>query len=202
MKNTVRWVRSLAVLACLGAFVTPAAAQTLGDAAKREAERRAKLAQTKKVITNADLDALPSRGALPAARPDAVLPVPVPEAPAVDRAAADPAETVAASEGEPAVLPAARVKRDEQHWRERAQVIRGRLTRLQSDAAALQGRVTSLNAEIDAASGSERTALGGELRQTTEALARVQEELRLIEGEWRAFENRAAEAKIPPAWIR
>lgn len=201
MKHTRLLLTSFVLLA---AFAAPAHAQTLGDAAKREAERRARLKETPKVITNADLDALPARGgAAPAARPDAVLPSLGAEAP-VDAAdaAATAAATVTPSEGEPQAQPTVRVKRDEEHWRERAQVIRERLTRLQSDAAALDGRVKSLNAEIDAGSGSEKTALAADLREASAALARVQEELRLIQGEWRAFEDRAAQAKVPPAWIR
>lgn len=204
MKNAGRMLRSLAMLALVGAFAAPAVAQTLGDAAKREAERRARLKDAPKVFTNADLDALPSRGAAPtAARPVAVLPALGAE-PAAAAPAAEPAAVAVAvaDEGKPGELPAPRVKRDEQHWRERAQVIRARLARLQADASALEGRVNALNAEIDAASAAERTALAGDLRQTSAALARVQEELRLIQGEWRAFEHRAAEAKVPPAWIR
>ena len=198
MKYTVRVFRSLAIVALFGACAGIAQAQTLGEAAKREAERRARIKETPKVFTNADLEALPSRGAAPAAaRPDVVLP-PVAAEPSVT----EPAAPAATTEGAAAALPAPRVRRDEQHWRERAKVIRDRLTRLQSDAAALDGRVKALNVEIDAASASERTALAGELTQTSAALARVQEELRLIQGEWRAFENRAAEAKVPPAWIR
>jgi hypothetical protein len=203
MKNTVRALTSFALLACLGAFAAPVHAQTLGEAAKREAARRARLTETKKVITNADLDALPERRAALATAParpgDVLAPVAAATADSAGDAGTDAAPP--AEPGAPAQV-TARVKRDEQHWRERAQVIRERLTRLQSDAAALQGRVGTLNSEIDAAAGAERAALAGELRQTTETLARVQEELRQIEGEWRAFENRAAEAKIPPAWIR
>lgn len=202
MKNAVRRLLSFVLLACVGAVAAPAHAQTLGDAAKREAERRARLTESKKVITNADLDALPSRAGAPSAvRRDAVLP---PAAPvAADAPEGDDAATAASPSGaEPPAPVTARVKRDEQHWRERAQVIRERLTRLQSDAAGLQGRVKTLNMDIDAASGAERTALGADLRETAGALARVEEELRQIQGEWRAFEDRAAQAKIPPAWIR
>lgn len=204
MKNAVRRLLSFVLLACVGAVAAPAHAQTLGDAAKREAERRARLTESKKVITNADLDALPSRAGAPSAvRPDAVLPPAAPDAADAPPPEGDAAATAASPSGaEPPAPVAARVKRDEQHWRERAQVIRERLTRLQSDAAGLQGRVKTLNMDIDAASGAERTALGADLRETAGALARVEEELRQIQGEWRAFEDRAAQAKIPPAWIR
>jgi hypothetical protein len=90
MKNTVLVLTSIALL---GLFVAPVHAQTLGEAAKREAERRARLKDTPQVFTNADLEALPSRGAPPAARPDAVLPTP-----AAEPSAANPAAPATASE--------------------------------------------------------------------------------------------------------
>lgn len=198
MKSIVLVLASLALLAAVAA---PARAQTLAEAAKREAERRAKLTEPVKVITSADLDALPSRGgAAPGtpARPKAVLPPAGAGAPADE---ADEADEAAASQGD-AQPYAVRVPRDEQHWRERAKVIRDRLTRLQSDSTALEGRVEGLRAEIDAASGSQRAVLSGQLQRTEETLTRVQGELRLIQGEWRQFEDRATQAKIPLDWIR
>ena len=206
MKNTLRVLSSVALVVCAGAFAAPAQAQTLAEAAKREAARRARLTESKRVITNADLEALPTRGgAAPAtpAKPDAILPPTVTEpAGSAVPATLDGAAAAMPADGQSDGPTPARVKRDEQHWRERAQVIRQRLTRLQSDAAALDGRVKALNAGIDTAPGSDRAALAADLRQAAEALARVQEELRLIQGEWRAFEDKAAEANVPPAWIR
>lgn len=198
MKNTVFVLTSFLLL---GAVAAPAHGQTLADAARREAERRARLKDPIKVITNADIDAVPSRGGATAAAPALPGALLAAAAEASQAATATPAATPA-----PAVEPRAdatvREKRDEQHWRERAQVIRERLNRLQSDAAALEGRVKGLTVEIDAASGSARAALADDLRQASEMLTRVQGELRLIQGEWRQFEDRAVQEKIPSAWIR
>lgn len=196
MKKTRLVFTSIVMLA---AVAVPLQAQTLGEAARLEAERRARLKEATKVFTNADLDALPSRGgATPVApaRPDAVL------APAGAEAAGAAPKATPADEAEAPVQPTVREKRDEEHWRERAQVIRDRLNRLQSDAVALEGRVDGLRAEIDAAPASQKAMLTGDLQQTSAALTRVQVELGLIQDEWRKFEDRAVQAKIPPDWIR
>lgn len=200
MKNTGRVLTSLSLLGLLGVVAAPVQGQTLADAARREAERRARLEQPTRVITNADIEAVPARGgAAPAAL--TLAGAAVETAPAETSDAADPAASPL-PEVEPPVNATIREKRDEQHWRERAQVIRERLNRLQSDAIALEARVKGLNAEIDSASGSARAGLADDLRQASNLLTRVQGELRLIQGEWRQFEDRAVQDKIPPAWIR
>ena len=203
MKNTLLALTSLVLLA---AFAAPLQAQTLAQAAKREAERRAKLTEPVKVITNADLDALPARGGAAPAVPvrlDAVLaPQGAVAAEAAAEAAGPPEAAMLASDAESPVQATVREKRDEQHWRERATLLRDRLSRLQSDASALEGRVEGLRAAISAASGSQRAVLSDQLQRTEETLTHVQGELRLIQGEWRQFEDRATQAKIPLDWIR
>lgn len=190
----------LTSLLLIGGFAAPSYGQSLGEAARREAERRARIKGAVKVITNADLDALPSRGSMPAAaapaRPDAML---VPDG----AGAADAAEPAAVATGaEPPGQAAVRQKRDEQYWRGRAQVIRDRLNGLRSDAAALEGRRDGLRAEVDTASGSQRAVLADQLQRTEDTLARVQTELRLIQDEWRRLEEGALQDKVPLDWIR
>src|SRR5687768_13244467 len=63
MKNTGLVLTSLVLLA---AFAVPVQGQSLADAARREAERRARLKEPAKVFTNADVDALPARATGPA----------------------------------------------------------------------------------------------------------------------------------------
>ena len=195
MKNTGL---VLTVLALLAAFAAPVQGQSLADAARREAQRRARLTAPTKVFTNADVDAVPSRGTAPTAqaRPEALLALAGAEA-----AEAAPVATPS-PDAEPSAAATVREKRDEQHWRERAQVIRERLNRLQLDAVALEARVKALGPALDAASGSQKAALGSELQEASTALTRVQNERRLIQDEWRQFEDRAEKAKIPAAWIR
>ena len=187
---------ALTSLLLIGAFAAPSHGQSLGEAARREAERRARIDATTKVITNADLLALPARGAAAPA-------VPTPPATILE-----PLEAVDVPLAAPAAdaplppVPDARQKRGEQYWRARAQVIRDRLTRLQSDAVALEGRRDVLRAKVDTASASQKSILTEELRRIASRLSGVEDELRLMQNEWRMMEAGALQDKVPLAWIR
>lgn len=200
--NTVmrKHSRFLLIAALLAAFAVPAGAQSLGEAAKREAERRSKLKEPVKVITNEDIEGASFlRGVsvrvddLKPAAATAVLS----DGPAKPADAAPTADGTAQADN-----PLVREKRDEQHWRERAKVIRDRLDRLQSDSTALEGRITALQTELQSASGSRATVLTNEIEEATKSLTRYQYELGLINEEWDKFEERARQAKIPVTWIR
>ena len=197
MKNRLAFLVLLTAL--LAGFTATAEGQGLGDAAKREAERRAKLKDAAKVLTNDDdkteRPAPHVKTAAPAAHPD----TPVPPAAAAAKPAAD---EKAAAEGDAADKPTVRDKRPEDHWRERAKVIRDRLDRLRADAAAIEGRVAQLQTELQSATGPRAAALASEIEQSNKELARFRADERLIDEEWTKFEERARAAKIPQAWIR
>lgn len=178
----------------IGGLAATAEGQTLAEAAKREAERRAKLQQVPvKTYTSADVEVRPGT----AARVE-TIPAPLPAAETTEAKPAGAADPKAAKVEPPKV----REKRDEDHWRERAKVIRDRLNRLRADAAAIEGRVAELQLALESASGAKATALNGELQQAAKDLTRYQRDLRLIDQEWNNFEDRARAAKIPLSWIR
>ena len=203
MMRTMGRMAIVCALVALGAASSEG--QTLGQAAQTEAARRARQKETGKVITNDDLKLLaPARatpdakGVNPVAPADAAAAVPS----AADAKPAEKPETPpAATEQQPEPVKA-RLKRDEEHWRERAKVIRDRLDRLRADAMAIESRIASLQLELQSATPETAPALTSEIDQATKDLARFNKELRLIEGEWRAFEDRAREARIPQTWIR
>lgn len=184
----------------LAGFAAPVEAQTLGEAAKLEAERRSKLKEPVKVITSADIEGASFlRGV--SVRVDDLKPA---AATAVLSAAPEkPADAAPqTAEGQQGPNPLVREKRDEDHWRERAKVIRDRLDRLRSDSAALEARITVLRTDLQSASGSQASALTNEIDDATKSLTRYQYELGLINEEWAKFEERARQAKIPVTWIR
>ena len=186
-----RWVIVTSVV-LLGSVALPAQGQTLAEAAKREAERRAKLQQVPvKTYTSADVEVRPGSG------PGRGKVETIPAEP--EPAEAKPAVPVAGAKAEG---PKVRLKRDEDHWRERANVIRDRLNKLRADAAAIEGRIAELRVELESASGAKATAISAEIQEATKDLTRFQRDVRLIDGEWAAFEARARDAKIPMAWIR
>lgn len=179
------------VAAAVGGGVAGLEAQSLGEAAQREAERRASVPAGGRVYTSRDLARLPNRPAppAPAAAPEGAAPpdtAPTPGGAAAQQESAKPA----APEPDAAK---ARQKRDEQHWRERAALIRGRLDRGRSDLNALAARVAELEVQPNS---------GPDLQQATADLARFQKELRFIEEEWAAFERRAQQDKVPTIWLR
>ena len=188
---------ALASLVTLAAFAAPLEGQTLGDAARREAERRSKLQGPVMVYTSADVEVRPGS---PAALPGELETIAAPAAEAGPAAAA-------AAPGDPKSQKAAEVvkgreKRDEEHWRERAKVLRDRLARLRADVAGVEERVAQLRLELGSASGAKAEALNSELLEASKDLLGFQRDVRLIEQEWATFEERARVAKIPLSWIR
>lgn len=170
-----------------------ASAQSLADIARREAERRKEVASGR-VITNADL-----------APVDSVV-APQTPSPAVPAASAADAAKPAAESGADAkrseqdagsATPAKpREKRDEPYWRARAQDLRQRLAKVNSDVAAAESRLV----DMDAVPGSSQTAREREV--TAAALARLQADARARLEELQRFEAFAQAQKIPPDWIR
>ena len=194
MKNRCALLMSVALFT---AFAAPAAAQSLGDAARLEAERRAKLKEQGKVITTEDV-----KSDRPAPAPAAAGSTPAGAAAEKPAAEKDPKAATADKEDEAAaVRKMIRDKRPEEHWRARAKAIRDRLDGLRANAAAVEGRIDGLRTQLQSASGGQAAALASEIEQSTKELERFRREYAFIEEEWTRFEARAREAKIPASWI-
>ena len=192
----------LIAVAALAAATTAAGAQSLGDVARKEAERRAAAGASKKVYTNTDLapESVPPATSPPAAATAPESPAPAPVRAAREAGAApktSPADGVATSTQD-GVTP-----RDEQepqrpndkgedYWRGRATLIRARLANQQAQIKALQQQVSSFG---DGSSRSERDI-------AVQALKKAQDDLVSLNDEWLRFERQARERNIPDAWIR
>jgi nucleoside phosphorylase len=162
----------IVVIATVGA----AQAQSLGDVARRESERRATITTTDKVYTNASLPA-PIVAAAPA-------PAPAPEPPPVDTLETMPAVKVSDFDD-----------RNEAYWRQLAEQLRVRMVRVMEDEAGLDARQRSLAAGLSATQVEERKVTLA-LLQTTQA------DRRALDMEWLALEKQAKNAGIPLAWLR
>lgn len=166
-------------------------AQSLGEVAKREAERRGTGPQSGKVYTNGDLT------------PDFTTPAPPPAAAAQDAAAAEepaPGEsTTVAPEGaagdhtEEQSGPLS--SKGEDYWRARAERIRNRIDKQRSQIEALQARVNALKGSNDPGTDQERTL-------AVRALDKARTNLGYLEDERANFEATAKAQRIPDAWIR
>jgi hypothetical protein len=183
---------SLAVAALLlvSADLPLGSAQSLGDVAQREAERR-KQAASGRVYTNGDLVPVDESAPPPAPVPTAAAPAPSPGEPA-SKPAAKPTD----NPGVEPVLVAGREKRDEQYWRKLARDLRAREAKANADVAAQEARI----AEIDAGPQTPTTVREREVISAT--LSRFQRDARSHSEELTRFLTRAQMAKISEEWIR
>ena len=162
-----------------------APAQSLGDYARREAERRTQFTAGR-VYTNTDL--------APVDAP-APSPAPVPVEAATGSGAAAPATPAPGEEVQPPnnggiepVIVKAREKRDEQYWRTLVRDLRGRVTGVNANITARETRL----AEIDAGPQTPTTVREREIISAT------------VTGPERdaRFLTRARIAAVPEEWIR
>ena len=193
MTTRHRWRRDASaaggLLFLLTALVQVAPAQSLGDVARREAERRAQVTAWR-AYTNADLASV-----------DAPAPVPVD---AVTRSgAATPDTPVPGEETEPAnnsgiepIVVQALEKRDERYWRATARDLRERLAAVIANVAAKNARLR----EIDAGPRTPTTAREREVIAGT--VDRLQRDARFHNEDLTRFLTRARTAKVPEEWIR
>lgn len=171
------------------------AAQSLGDVARREAERRKQATSGGRVYTNGDL------APVDPSAPPAAAPIPVEAAPGSGgETPATPAPTQEArpanNGGVESVIVKGREKRDEQYWRTSARDVKGRLAKVNAGVAAQQARL----AEIDAGPQTPTTVREREVISTT--LVRLQRDAGFQTEELTRFVTRAQMAKIPDAWFR
>lgn len=163
-------------------------AQSLGEIARREAERRSQVTSGR-VYTDADL-----------------VPVDPPQAPVVPPAAGTGADSIPieASAGADAAPPDASVrpalkpseKRDEQYWRSQAHALRGRLAKAEADAARTEARL----AEIDGRPQTPATMREREI--VAKAVAQFQRNVGFLRQDLARFDAFAQSRNVPTAWIR
>jgi hypothetical protein len=189
----IRSVLSAAVaVVLLAGHATAGSAQSLGDVARREAERRQQVAGGK-VYTNGDLG--PVDGTTPPPQP------PVQQSPA---SGAETPETQPSSSqappgdnpGKEPVIAKGREKRDEQYWRKLVKDLRARVERANANVAAQEARL----AELDG--GPPSPASVREREVVVETLSRAQRDARSLSNELTRFLTRAQVDKVPAEWIQ
>jgi hypothetical protein len=197
----VRLTRELTLIVIVGALLAvPAAAQSLGEVAKKEAERRGATPPAERVFTNDNLRADPTA-------PAPSSPAPGPSgATAGDAATAPDTTTEAGSEAEVASPdpdqegvtprdqqePQASSDKGEDFWRGRANLHKARLATQNTQVEALKQRLTSLPPGVD---NQERGL-------AAKALSNAVNDLKAFNDEWVRFQQQARERNIPDAWIR
>jgi len=205
MKRLILLVVALQVVA----LTSIAAAQSLGDVARREEQRRKTIKKPAKVYTNKDLSGsdiappttAPSSGAFssgqngsesaPPAGGDSSQSATSEGAPSGDATAEAAAQT---SDNAPAT---------KEDWQKRLQDARSALERNQMFAEALQTRINSLTTDFVARDDpAQRAAIESERRK---ALAQLDKVKRDIEDQTKSIadiQEQARRAGVPAGWVR
>jgi hypothetical protein len=191
-------VSSGLLAALLLTMAVPARAQTLGELAKREQERRKTVPPATKTYTNDDLKKVPAPPP-PAAGGDASK--------AGDaKKAEDPAKA-----GE-AVKPDAKTDaakatddkpKDELYWKGRVNAVREEIRRNEMFRDALQVRVNSLSADFaNRDDPYQRAQIADDRQKALAELARVNTEIEKANKQIADIEDEARRAGVPPGWLR
>jgi hypothetical protein len=175
----------------------PLSAQTLGDLAKREQERRKTTPPAARTYTNDDLKKVaPFPGA---ADPTAKPTTPPGTAPTKVEDPPKPGDAAAKPDGAKTPEPA----KNEAYWRKRITAVRDEITRNESFREALQTQINSLSADFTARDDPYQRAQIADTRQKKIAeLARVNTEIETAKKTIVEIEDEARRAGVPPGWIR
>ena len=195
----MRFQLSTAVLAGALLVAVPVYAQSLGELAKREAERKKAAPTATKTYTNGDLKSVPAPSGDPLAAKDGKDPKD-PDA----KDAKDPKDAKDSKEPEKidATKPAEPAK-DEAHWRGRMAAAREDVRRNEAFKEAMQSRINALTADFTARDDPyQRAKIADDRQKALAELARLTDDIdkgnKLIVD----IEEEARRAGVPPGWIR
>lgn len=185
--TTVRG-RTAALVLCVGLLASAVEAQSLGDVARQEQERRKAVPKTGKVYTNDNLRPAP-QPSQPASAASA------PEAPATaEQAPAAAASTPAAAET---------TKKDEAYWKGRLQVEREALDRAKVLLDALQSRVSALQTDFtNRDDPAARAVIANERQRAVQEIDRTKLEVANRTKAIAAIQEEARRAGVPAGWYR
>ena len=187
-------------------------AQSLGDVAKQEQERRKTVKASGKVYTNDDLRGVPALN-----RPDVddSAPPDQPDADTKDGSSADNKDgdkAASAAGGKPGDVSKTPVKdaakdavpaKDQKYWADRMDGLQAALQRDQSFADALQVQIDALTTDFTNRDDPVQRAQVGDSRQ--KALDQLSRVKAAIEGDKKAIDDLEDEARLagaPPGWLR
>jgi len=193
-------VAGVVVAAVVLAVPSAVAAQTpsLGEVAKKEAERRKALPPSGKVYTNKDLPPSAQKPAAPAsgAGTQTTIPLdPVAAATGDQAAGAKPEEGKGDAKG--------KEEKNEAWWRGRLTTAREDLRRKEMFAEALQTRINSLSRDFTSRDNpAQRSQIGRDRTEALAELAKVKTEIERGRQEIADIEEEARKGGVPPGWLR
>jgi len=181
--------------ATLLTVAVPVCAQSLGDLAKKEQERRKKLPPAAKTYTNEDLKRLTPMpgGETPPKAGD----------PAKPADPAKPGDAVAPTEVKPDASVAGAPAKDEKYWRGRITAAKEDIRRNEMFRDALQTRINALSADFAGRDDPfQRAKIADDRQKAIAELARVNEEITKGTKGIAEIEEEARRAGVPPGWLR
>jgi hypothetical protein len=187
---------SVVVFAIAVGLSSPAASgQTLGEVAKKEADRRKAQPQTGKVYTNKDLPASAQKPA--SANPSTETPAQTPT---------DPVAAATEQKAEDGKAPGDKPQgdqKDQAYWKNRMATAREELRRSEMFAEALQTRVNTLNRDFSSRDNpAQRSAIGADRTEALNELTRVKQDVERGKKQIADIEEEARKAGVPPGWVR
>jgi hypothetical protein len=169
----------------LAGFVRPVFAQSLGDIAKKEEERRKAIKTPAPVLTNKDL------GAVPPAPP-----------PSSSSATGATAAAPAATADKDSAADAGPVK-DQAYWSGKVKELLTQIDRDQAYAAAMQVRVNSLTTDFtNRDDPAQRAAIDQDRKRTIAELDRLTLSIQKDKKAFADLQEDARKAGVPPGWLR
>jgi hypothetical protein len=187
-------ISALAVLVSVVASGLPLLnAQSLGEVARQEEERRKGIKAEAKVYTNKDLQHVPATASIQAT-PAADVP-PVASGTGKDT---EPQAAGAEGAGAPEASP-----RDQAYWGGRMKELRTNLERTQTYAEALQSRINALTTDfVNRDDPAQRAMIASDRNRALAELERLKIQSETDRKAIAVLEEEARRAGVPPGWLR
>jgi hypothetical protein len=191
-------MRKLSTALLAGALLTlaiPASAQSLGELAKKEAERRKAAAPASKTYTNADLKQVPTPSGTAKEGSEAIKADAKADDAAKPSDKAEPEKVDSTKPPEPA--------KDEAYWKGRITSAREDVRRNEAFKEALQTRVNALSADFaNRDDPYQRAKIADDRQKALAEMARLTQDIDKGNKLIAEIEEEARRAGVPPGWIR
>jgi hypothetical protein len=186
----------LASVAVVPAAALAQASPPLAEVAKKEAERRKGLKESKTVLTNKDLPES-------ARKPKGSAEGGAAAAPAAGQDSAPAGDSQKTTSATSAVSTSDTGQKDEKYWRTRLTQAREAVRRHEIFAEALQSRINALTTDfVNRDDPYQRTTIGQDRQKALDELARVKSEIEQARKQVEDIEEEARKAGVPPGWLR
>lgn len=202
LAHQIKSFHAVALACALICVAASAGAQTLGDVARQEAERRKTVKSDGKVLTNKDVPRVSGAVAPPPAADKGA-------SAAADGKPADATTKPAGKDGEAtkdgaSKNPGAKEPvKDQQYWSSHLKSLREQVDRDQGYADAMQSRINALTTDfVNRDDPAQRTMIANDREKSIAELDRLKKAVVVGKKAIADFEEEARRAGVPPGWLR